>query len=287
MTNYNTLTSEFETQLVNEITIDSNGIGRVTIRGVARLAGIVESSIRRAFEGAAQNPSKLAEMLICQGFECGTIDQWSEKGIPDIAVGIILEYYAFEAGRYCTLQAANVFRAFSRIGIRMWIQKLKGQESEENKIAVYNEDVINEIFKLLKSNQQDIKELKDKNKLLESVVEEKNELKKEINTIKIAANNHRGSMNVIEAEIEIDDTSSPITVKEFLKENGLSDNKAQTIALRTAEFYKASHHHKPDKNKLNRYVYSGADTQYIKEAIKSETGIILTKQNNNAIIKST
>jgi hypothetical protein len=41
-------------------------------------------------------------------------------------VGAILEYYAFEAGRYRTEQASLVYRAMARIGIRAWMRGLVG-----------------------------------------------------------------------------------------------------------------------------------------------------------------
>jgi len=48
------------------------------------------------------------------------------NGIPDTAIAIILEYYAFDAGRYSTKQARLVCRSFNTIGIRAWIQDKLG-----------------------------------------------------------------------------------------------------------------------------------------------------------------
>ncbi len=42
------------------------------------------------------------------------------------AIAIILDYYAYEARRYCTLQARLVCKSFNVIGIRVWIQDLLG-----------------------------------------------------------------------------------------------------------------------------------------------------------------
>ncbi len=61
-----------------------------------------------------------------QGFETGELQEWRTARIPDVAIAIILEYYAYDAGRYCTKQARLVCRSFNTIGIRAWIQDKLG-----------------------------------------------------------------------------------------------------------------------------------------------------------------
>ncbi|MFN6560831.1 MAG: hypothetical protein RMY28_013745 [Nostoc sp. ChiSLP01] len=61
-----------------------------------------------------------------QGFDAGELQAWRTEGISDIAIAIILEYYAFDAGRYCNPQARLVCRSFNTIGIRAWIQEKLG-----------------------------------------------------------------------------------------------------------------------------------------------------------------
>ncbi|MBE9038476.1 hypothetical protein IQ246_25925 [aff. Roholtiella sp. LEGE 12411] len=100
--------------------------GKASVRATARLAGVDEKAIRSTLEGAELKPSKLAQMLIEHGFECAELTEWRINGIPDIAIAIILEYYAYEAGRYCTKQARLVCRSFNTIGIRAWIQDSVG-----------------------------------------------------------------------------------------------------------------------------------------------------------------
>ena len=114
-------------QIKDEIRVDQQGRSFISIRGSARLADVADSSLRRAFEGAAQKPSGLAEFLIQNGFEGAAQNEWRESGIPDLALALILEYYGYEAQeRYRREQAKAACRVFRAIGIRVWMQQIKG-----------------------------------------------------------------------------------------------------------------------------------------------------------------
>lgn len=114
-----------EHQFRTEVKVDSNGVGRASIRGVARLADVNDGGLSKSLKtGAELEPSKLAVFLMQQGFEGADLAKFSETGIPDLAIASILEYYAFEAGRYCSDNAKIVYRAFARMGIRTWMQRL-------------------------------------------------------------------------------------------------------------------------------------------------------------------
>ena len=116
----------------SELEVDSNGHGKASIRAVSTLAGVDHESIRKALKsGRDLEPSKLAQMLIQQGFSGGDLNGWRTDGIPDRGIATILEYYAFDAGRYCTLQARLVYRSFSAIGIRAWIQDKLGWNQDD------------------------------------------------------------------------------------------------------------------------------------------------------------
>jgi hypothetical protein len=117
-------------QIQQEIEIDAQGRGKASIRATARLADVSHVALIKAFDSGNLNSSLLATKLILNGFEAGNLSSWSSVGIPDVAIAIILEYYAFDAGRYCTEQAKLAYKAFAAIGIRTWMQRLKGwQES--------------------------------------------------------------------------------------------------------------------------------------------------------------
>ncbi|BBD63073.1 hypothetical protein NIES2109_59230 (plasmid) [Nostoc sp. HK-01] len=113
-------------QIKQEIEVDASGKAKASVRATARLAGVDEKAIRHTLENAEQKPSKLAVMLMEQGFQSAELRGWRTDGIPDKAIAIILEYYAFYANRYCNPQARLVCRSFNTIGIRAWIQEKLG-----------------------------------------------------------------------------------------------------------------------------------------------------------------
>ncbi|WDD36511.1 hypothetical protein PQG02_35785 (plasmid) [Nostoc sp. UHCC 0926] len=125
--------AEIIKQISQEIEVDSNGHGKASIKATARLAGVDDESIRKALKSSADLvPSKLAKELMLQGFKATDLNEWRTNGIPDVAIAIILEYYAYEAGRYCTKQARLVCRSFNTIGIWAWIQDKLGWTKPAN-----------------------------------------------------------------------------------------------------------------------------------------------------------
>ncbi|MBW4511736.1 MAG: hypothetical protein KME64_35325 [Scytonematopsis contorta HA4267-MV1] len=118
-------------QIREEIEVDTQGRGKASIRATGRLAGVSDMALRKAFNSANLEPSELAKKLIQQGFTCANLNNWSTAGIPDIAIAIILEYYGLDAGKNCTEQAKLAYKAFATIGIRSWMQRIKGWEQQE------------------------------------------------------------------------------------------------------------------------------------------------------------
>ena len=102
-----------------EFTVKPDGSTTTTIRGAARVAGVDHSVLSRHFSGGDFSSSKLSQKLISGGFMPGDFFQ----GITEIALAIILEYYAFDAGARCTEQARLVYKAFASVGIRSWLQQ--------------------------------------------------------------------------------------------------------------------------------------------------------------------
>jgi hypothetical protein len=120
-------------QIKNEISVDATGKGRASVRATARLIDVDEKALRVTFEGAEQNPSKLAEFLMENGFQYAEQILWSQTGIPDLAIAVIAKYYAYKAGRYCKKQAELVDTAFTGIGVRSWLQQQLGWKRQETK----------------------------------------------------------------------------------------------------------------------------------------------------------
>lgn len=80
------------------------------------MVGVDDSALVRAFQGADLNPSKLATMIMAQGFSPADLSRFAQNGVPDTAIAVIATYYGFEAGRNCTAKARSTVLAFSSIG---------------------------------------------------------------------------------------------------------------------------------------------------------------------------
>lgn len=117
-------------QIKDEIKVDSQGRGFSTIRGAARIISIDERALRRHFKSADKKPSKLAEMLIQQGFDMRT---FAEDGIPDAALALIVKYYAWMAGEWCTDQAKLFDLSLTATSIRIWMQSVAGWHPTSNR----------------------------------------------------------------------------------------------------------------------------------------------------------
>ena len=124
-------------EIKQEFSIDSNGKAYASQRATARLAGVSQEAVRKLLLKLSDNlkASEIFEAYLGQDFK-------GDK-LPDTLVALIIEYYAFEAGRYCTEQAKLVFRSFAAIGFRTWAQQELGWQSEstlsiEEAIALAN-----------------------------------------------------------------------------------------------------------------------------------------------------
>ncbi|MEG4406404.1 hypothetical protein [Microcoleus sp. MON2_D5] len=135
---------QLDNAISKELTVEADGKAYVSRRGIARLCGVDEKAIRLVLErssyqvGAELNPLEWVESITKQGFKGAELDlpnslkplvgQSFEGGalIPDTAATCIIEYYAFDAGRYCTEQARLVYRTFAAIGFRIWVQSELG-----------------------------------------------------------------------------------------------------------------------------------------------------------------
>ncbi|MBW4526835.1 MAG: hypothetical protein KME18_16880 [Phormidium tanganyikae FI6-MK23] len=80
------------TSIASELSVQSDGVGRSTIRGAARICGVDEKAISYSLKSAGEEtPSKLAQMLVNQGFDGGEVRRFVEDGIPNQALAIIIE----------------------------------------------------------------------------------------------------------------------------------------------------------------------------------------------------
>lgn len=128
-------------QIKSEFYVNDNGESFCRVRAAARLADVDESSIRESLNsGAGLQPNALAEFLIQQGFEGAGLTNWIRRGIPDIALAYILEYFGYECQqRYRKEQAKKYCRVFRASGIRAWIHEFTGWTKQPEKaIQIYS-----------------------------------------------------------------------------------------------------------------------------------------------------
>lgn len=75
-------------------------------------------------------------MIVAKGFEGAEISCFSEEGVPDQALGAILKYFAYKAGKRCTAQAEYACDQFQDIGIRAACYAAKGLVKFKKPIVV-------------------------------------------------------------------------------------------------------------------------------------------------------
>ncbi len=118
-TNGNTESNIFHLadEIKKEFKIREDGVAVTTIAGTARICDINRSTLGDHFSLSGSESSKLAQSLMQHGFDPVG---FCANGIPDTAVELIVEYYAFNANK-TTEQALLAYRSFASIGIRAWI----------------------------------------------------------------------------------------------------------------------------------------------------------------------
>jgi len=85
-----------------------------TLRNVNRLKAYIQSvsgTLHKFTHFGLIVPTCLAQKIRLQRIN---IDLWRSNGIPDEGVYLIVEYYAFEAGRYCTQKATQAIAHFTQ-----------------------------------------------------------------------------------------------------------------------------------------------------------------------------
>jgi|GEM_PF-4616988 len=117
-------------EIRSEFRVEPDGKAFVSIRGAARIADVDHSTLVKSFKsGGGLKPSELAQMLIDEGFEPG---DFSKTGVLDLALRIVLKYYAHKA-KETKEQAEKFYDAMSAVGIRTWIQQQLGWKPLEVK----------------------------------------------------------------------------------------------------------------------------------------------------------
>jgi hypothetical protein len=99
-----------------EFSLDADGHGFITRRGLARLCGVVKKSVQMIVNRIEKGDQILPEIL---RMHCGYDFQGGDLPIPDTIAASVIKYYAYQ-GRE-TAQATDI--ALGAIGLRTIIQK--------------------------------------------------------------------------------------------------------------------------------------------------------------------
>ena len=119
-----------------------DGTPFLTGRGLAIVCGVAPKTVNDWGKespkiGVTLKGSKMAELLISQGFEGVYLYQkilfkgQEVNAYPDSVCMAFMEYYAFEAGRYCTESAKTNYRVLARKTLREFIYRTVGYDPKD------------------------------------------------------------------------------------------------------------------------------------------------------------
>jgi hypothetical protein len=123
-----------------EMGVLNDGTPFLTERGLARITGVKRNAIAyqaqtyARYKGGQLSPSKMAEILNGYGFEGGQLffkinhEGQEVNAYPDIVCMAFLTYYAFKAGKYCTLDAEKHFFLLANKSLRDYIYSMTGYD---------------------------------------------------------------------------------------------------------------------------------------------------------------
>jgi hypothetical protein len=118
----------------SQFTLKADGTFRISIRGMAAMAGIDDGGLARSLKSAAdENPLPCARSLVAQGFYPADVSTWGETGgIPEEAVPFILEHYSSTSSHVGTeangkaRRARLVLLSFARVGVNAFLRDKLG-----------------------------------------------------------------------------------------------------------------------------------------------------------------
>ena len=125
-----------------EMKADDKGVISFSLRGASRVLGLHEKTL--SFTADKIN-SKIAQLLISYGFK---VEEFAKLGMPDLALAILADYYANDAGAYCTGEAKLACRVFSTIGVRKWGQELLGWTPPQEYSSDFQTQVLTHLAEL-------------------------------------------------------------------------------------------------------------------------------------------
>ena len=156
--------------------VANDGTVGLSQRGLARLAGIHESTAKRDIEAILKRlyPSgKLGsdsdEAYTVKGVEGGST--WTKIYDAETCVEII-EYKAFEGSRKNSV-ALNSYRKFARVGFTKWVQEVTGYAAANNE-ALLNQTLA-QVLSSVQRLEDNVKEMQTETKKFRTIVKRSTE----------------------------------------------------------------------------------------------------------------
>ncbi len=117
--------------------IRDNSVGgrNLSIRGLAELCGVAESSIR---EGAGLDSTKLAQKLVLSGFEGARL---LDSGFCAQSAWLVIEYFAYESKAKAE-GAKRLARLFGSIGVQTCFEMVSNQPIQPQRQLAPQRDVL-------------------------------------------------------------------------------------------------------------------------------------------------
>jgi hypothetical protein len=129
-----------------EMKVDFEGVVTFSIRATARIVGVHCSTLINAFSGDQVFTHPLCKILAAKGFN---VTDFSTKGVPDLALSIIADYYAFEVSpKYQKEDAKLACRVFSAVGVRKWGQEVLGWQPPQQYPSDFQNQVLTHLAEL-------------------------------------------------------------------------------------------------------------------------------------------
>jgi hypothetical protein len=267
----------------SEISVDVDGRGKFSVRAGSRICDIHHSSLQHQF---SKPTSKLYVTLTEAGFNP---EDFAVSGIPDLAMALVVDYYANEAGLNCTEFARQAQRAFSTIGVRTWCQKVVGWTEVNRNAGVVTTDTVENMFSSLMETIENLKkeasenvqrlnkQIEKQELLLEAKDVEINQMKQEEKIREAKLLLYPGLKEAVAKALEWDDNQVDqlFTLKEFCKERGLllTNGQMRAIGKMATDFCRIAVMRPLPKNKQNHTLYSQRFEAIVQVAVREVLGL--------------
>jgi hypothetical protein len=267
----------------SEISVDKQGRGKFSIRATGRICDVHHTTL---LVNLSKPTYTLNKRLVEAGFNPSV---FNTEGVPDIALAVIVDHYANEAGVYCTEYAKQAQRAFSTIGVRTWCQKVVGWSESNPQAGTVDTFTVETMFQTLMEKINTLEtEAKERVERLNKTIE-KQELLLEAKTVEIDQMKQEevirqakltlypGLKEAVDEALAWDENQVDqlFTLKEFCKERGLllTNGQMRAVGKMATDFCRVATMKPLPKNKQNHTLYSERFEAIVQVAVREVLGL--------------